>query len=75
MCSTLKALILLASLQSFSQRGHGGVHVLRVKGHACLHHQNAAVAHCVIHAVILAIECAFQETEILTPLKVKQARG
>lgn len=76
-CSTLKALILLACLQGFSQWCHCGIHVLRVKGHACLHHQNAAVAHCVIHAVILAGGCAFQEIEIkiLTTWKVKQVWG
>lgn len=84
-CSTLKATnpwlrnatIPLARLHGFSQWCHGSIHVLRVKGHACLHHQNAAVAHCMIHAVILAKGCAIQEMgiKILRTSKVTQVWG
>ena len=43
----------LTRLQGFSQWRHGGIHVGWVKGHACLHHQDAAVAHGVVHALSL----------------------
>lgn len=49
----MKLLKPLARLQGFPQRCHGSIHVLWFKGHACLHHQDAAVAHCVVHALAL----------------------
>lgn len=56
----------LARLQGFSQGCHGSVHVLWFKGHACLHHQDAAVAHCVVHALTLP------EGDKRSEVKVKQ---